>query len=89
MDMLNTQKKVATVNNFGKLNREKLDKMTSKQLLNLIEISWSLVFNNAMAHKLAEPTWKDIEKIRIEIAKTIWRNFPKVAERKGLNKKFK
>ena len=86
MDLLNTQKKVNRVNNFARLTTEDLNRKTAKQLLNLIEISWSDAFHNAMGLKSANPTWEDIGKIRIQIAKTIWKNFPKVAKRKGLRK---
>ena len=75
-----------TPKKFKSLNTEKLNTLGSKTLLKLLAKPYSTSFNLYMALEDCDLTWKEVGEIRVQIVKTIWANFPRVAERERLIK---
>jgi len=65
------------------ISKEKLDFLTSRELLNLLNKSFMA---RTLAKKESLLSRKDIGKIQREIVKTLWNNFPEVARFEGLKK---
>tara|TARA_R100000008_G_C3579817_1_gene167699 strand:- start:1177 stop:1452 length:276 start_codon:yes stop_codon:yes gene_type:complete len=75
---------------FSYLTQEKLNSKNAKELIGLLQQSESHGFNMGMAlmdhTKDCDVTWEEVGKIRVQIVKTLWKNFPREAKRRGLKK---
>jgi len=65
------------------ISQDKLNSYNAKELLDILNKSFMA---RALAKKDSKLSSKDIEVIQKEIVKTIWKNYPQVAEKEGFRK---
>lgn len=83
MYLLRAIKLLINERNMKTISKEKLDSLTSRELLNLLNKSFMA---RTLVKKDSKISSKDIGKIQREIVKTLWNNFPEVARFEGLKK---
>ena len=65
------------------ISQDKLNSYNAKELLDILNKSFMA---RALAKKDSKLSNKDIGVIQKEIVKTIWKNYPQVAEKEGFRK---
>ena len=65
------------------ISQDKLNSYNAKELLDILSKSFMA---RALAKKDSKLSSKDIGVIQKEIVKTIWKNYPQVAEKEGFRK---